>query len=261
MLDTTPAFREIEGQRRFYAAAASDVQANRNAVSNPDTEDEDPTMIKMYGLLPKREDVSEAFFQDHWRTVHGPMVEYVPSIHRYVQSHRRMAPVDGFLTSPYSGIAEVWFDSLDDIARFAVDPGYTEHAVLDEPNFIDVPRQAMLPAEEVDAWGETGEGEGTKLICLFTRSEVAASNAVVSDGLPSAEGFGAAIPGATGVVRHASVGGFPGTEPAYDFVVEVYLPSLEAGSAAAPIVAAHCPAGVVDLRRSIAAVSAEVRIR
>jgi uncharacterized protein (TIGR02118 family) len=217
-------------------------------------------MIKMYGLLPRRSDVTEEFFQDHWRTVHGPMVEFVPSIHRYIQSHRRALPADGFAENPYTGVAEVWFDDLDAVIAFASDPGYLENAVPDEPNFIDVERQRMLPAAEVDRWGEIGDGDATKLICLLTQTG-AGDRGGLADAIPTARALAETI-GATGVVRHVAIDGFPGTEPAFDFVVEVYLPSLQAASAAARTVADRCLAtDVFDGPASIALVAQEVRIR
>lgn len=73
-------------------------------------------MIKTVTLLVKRDDWTEAQFHAHWREVHAPLALAVQGIRRYVQSNvvdqvirKDIAEID----LPVSGVAEVWYDSLE----------------------------------------------------------------------------------------------------------------------------------------------------
>ena len=101
-------------------------------------------MIKGYSLLAKRPDVADAFFHEHWRTVHAGHARKLTTLRRYIQAHRIDADVPGFARSPYAGIAEVWWDDLAAAAAVADDPDYVNGAQPDEPTFIDMPRLAII---------------------------------------------------------------------------------------------------------------------
>jgi uncharacterized protein (TIGR02118 family) len=113
-------------------------------------------MIKLFALLPKREDVTLEQFHEHWRTTHRDYALRMRSLRRYVQGHRLAsapdgfppAPFEGFEAAPYPGIAEAWFEDLAAAAGMGEDPDYTEGAKLDEPNFMDVDASRFLLTEE-----------------------------------------------------------------------------------------------------------------
>jgi hypothetical protein len=96
-------------------------------------------MLKLYGLLQRRPDLSLEQFSRHWRTVHRELALRLvaPGIMRgYVQNHRRELDVAG-QPAPADGCPEVWIDDLESLARLATSPEYLEGAGPDEPNFID----------------------------------------------------------------------------------------------------------------------------
>ncbi len=104
-------------------------------------------MIKVFYFIPKRPDISEEQFHRHWREVHAPLALRLPGLRRYVQSHRINHPGFG-LSSPYDGVAEVWFDDLATATAMRDSREYLEGAFADEPNFIDTSRLAWIVTRE-----------------------------------------------------------------------------------------------------------------
>jgi uncharacterized protein (TIGR02118 family) len=82
-------------------------------------------MIKIVGLLTRKEGTTHKAFVRHWFDIHGPLAHAVPGIRRYVQSH-----VTGTRTRldipetaiDIDGIAELWYDDLDSFERAAATP-------------------------------------------------------------------------------------------------------------------------------------------
>jgi uncharacterized protein (TIGR02118 family) len=94
-------------------------------------------VIKLFGLIPKRPDLTDEPFHAHWANTHKELAPRIRALGQYVQSHRIPGAVPGLASSPYEGIAEVWLDDIATAVGLADDPDYTENARLDEPNFID----------------------------------------------------------------------------------------------------------------------------
>ena len=93
-------------------------------------------MIKGYALIPKKPDISLEQFHRHWREVHAPLALRVKTLKRYVQSHRIPQDIPGFTTSPYEGLAEIWFEDVQTGQGLGDNPDYINGAYADEPNFI-----------------------------------------------------------------------------------------------------------------------------
>ena len=82
-------------------------------------------MIKIVGLLTRKEGITHAEFVRHWFDIHGPLAHAVPGVRRYVQSH-----IIGTRTRPdipetgieVDGIAELWYDDLESFQRAAATP-------------------------------------------------------------------------------------------------------------------------------------------
>ena len=72
-------------------------------------------MINGIALVVKKPGMPDDEFHRYWREVHGPIALQMKNLRRYVQSHRLPQPLPGFEQVPYDGIAEVWFDTLDEI--------------------------------------------------------------------------------------------------------------------------------------------------
>ena len=92
-------------------------------------------MVKGFALIPKRPDLSTEQFHTHWREVHAPLARKIKALRRYVQA-QRFADVPGVPTSPFEGLAEIWFDSLDVGFALGANPDYLNGAYPDEVNFI-----------------------------------------------------------------------------------------------------------------------------
>lgn len=105
-------------------------------------------MIKGFALLTKRPDISDEKFHTHWRTIHADLALRIPSLRRYVQSHRLPGLTAGFPASTFEGAAEVWYDSLAAALAMRDSPEYLEGAYKDEPNFIEQPKLQWLATKE-----------------------------------------------------------------------------------------------------------------
>jgi uncharacterized protein (TIGR02118 family) len=69
-------------------------------------------MIKITALLIRRPELTHEQFMHHWVEVHAPLVDALPGLRRYVQSHilgEQAVPVPTTGVA-LDGIAELWFD-------------------------------------------------------------------------------------------------------------------------------------------------------
>jgi len=96
-------------------------------------------MVKLYGLIQRRSDLTLAQFSRHWRTVHRELALRLvpPGIMRgYVQNHRRELAIGASLP-PADGCPEVWLDDIESLALLAASPEYLNGAGPDESNFME----------------------------------------------------------------------------------------------------------------------------
>ena len=118
-------------------------------------------MIKLVFTLRRREGMSREEFQRYWREEHALLVARHAEtlrIRRYVQVHARETDLDRILAASrgsdpgaYDGVAELWWDSLEDIiAANSTEAGQAAGAELleDEAKFIDLPRSPLWLGEE-----------------------------------------------------------------------------------------------------------------
>ena len=118
-------------------------------------------MIKLVFCLRRRPELSREEFQRYWREQHAPLVRRHAEtlrIRRYVQTHARETSLDGVLAgsrgsepAAYDGVAELWWDSFEDlVAAFSTEAGRAAAAELleDEQRFIDLPRSPLWLGEE-----------------------------------------------------------------------------------------------------------------
>jgi len=117
-------------------------------------------MIKLVFALRRRPDLTLVEFQTYWRETHAPLVAAradVLKIRRYVQVHtaeldglhRAFEKRNGGAPAAFDGVAELWFDSLDDMG--GDDPVVRQaqaELLADEANFIDLPNSPMWIANE-----------------------------------------------------------------------------------------------------------------
>ena len=102
-------------------------------------------MIHLHYFITRKPGIDESEFHRYWLEVHGPIAMKIPQIRRYVQSHR----IPGMSqNSTYDGVAEVFFEGLDEVAAFHSAKEYLEGALADEPNFIDMKRVEWMATHD-----------------------------------------------------------------------------------------------------------------
>ena len=98
-------------------------------------------MIKLIICASRRADISAKDFDAYWRDKHGPLVrsvsEFARHVRKYVQCHLAESPVPFGIAGPYDGVAELWFDSVEDAAKAFREPKYLEIIRADELKFVD----------------------------------------------------------------------------------------------------------------------------
>ena len=82
-------------------------------------------MIKSISLLTRKDGLTHAQFVHHWVDVHAPLAHAVPGLRRYVQSHiveERTRPDIPSSAVEIDGIAELWYDDRESMARALATP-------------------------------------------------------------------------------------------------------------------------------------------
>lgn len=116
----------------------------------------------MIFCLRRRANLDEAEFSRYWREEHAELFRrYAQTlgVRRYTQNHRLATSTNEalrrFRGAPdgYDGVAEVWFDSLDDLLVALNSPSGRAAAadlIADERTFIDHSRSPIWIAEEAE---------------------------------------------------------------------------------------------------------------
>jgi uncharacterized protein (TIGR02118 family) len=123
-------------------------------------------MIKLVFTLRRREGMTREEFQRYWREQHAPLVKrhaQTLRIRRYVQVHARETDLDeavaaarGSEPRSYDGVAELWWDSLEELAAaYSSEAGQAAGFELleDERRFIDLPSSPLWLGEEHEVLG------------------------------------------------------------------------------------------------------------
>jgi uncharacterized protein (TIGR02118 family) len=118
-------------------------------------------LIKLVFTIRRREGMTRDEFQRYWRNEHARLVEdhaEVLRIRRYVQTHARDTPADDALAAArgseprhYDGVAELWWDSVEDLleASSSEEGQAAANSLLeDERRFIDLPSSPIWLGEE-----------------------------------------------------------------------------------------------------------------
>ena len=116
-------------------------------------------MIKLTFCLVRLPALTREQFQDYWLNTHGPLVASVKDvlrIRRYVQLHSLPPEVSADIRAsrdapePFDGVAQLWFDSFEDMAKAPTEEARDAGRRLleDEKKFIDLPRSPLWWGEE-----------------------------------------------------------------------------------------------------------------
>jgi hypothetical protein len=132
-------------------------------------------VVKQFVLIPKGPDVTDEYFHTYWRTGHAENLALkIRRIDRYTQSHRVAAAVPGWPETPYLGIAECGFASLELAYGLTEDPDYTENVQYDDATFMDGERVGFITCGEplvLRAGAPIAKDTpGVKVILLLARS-------------------------------------------------------------------------------------------
>ncbi len=119
-------------------------------------------MIKFIMCCTRHPDMTREQFQDYWLNNHGPFFMKNAEIMRakkYVQSHTIDTPLNEGLKESrgmlpeYDGVAEVWFESEQDMMEAMSSPEFQELGTAlmeDENNFIDHSKSTAFIVKEVE---------------------------------------------------------------------------------------------------------------
>jgi uncharacterized protein (TIGR02118 family) len=104
-------------------------------------------MVKLIYMITRKEGLSVAEFQTHWRETHAPIAAAIPGVRRYVQCHTLPELYTEDQTPPYDGAAELWFDDLEAF-RAMIGSDEQKAAAVDERKFIDHSKSVLIVTEE-----------------------------------------------------------------------------------------------------------------
>ncbi len=117
-------------------------------------------MIKLTFALVRRADFTREAFQTYWFETHAPLVASVREvlrICRYVQLHSAAPEISADIRrsrngpEQFDGVAQLWWDSFDDLTANADNPKAAEAGRLlleDERRFIDLEKSPLWWGEE-----------------------------------------------------------------------------------------------------------------
>lgn len=111
-------------------------------------------MIKLCVLCPRRPDLTLEQFEYHWKNVHGPLFSSQPEVRQYVKKYIQVHSTGKHLegefpgVSSYDGIAEIWFDTMDDIPKVFSSENFKTTIAQDEAKFIDRDKIKWIYATE-----------------------------------------------------------------------------------------------------------------
>lgn len=114
--------------------------------------------VKFVVFVKRRPGMTREEFVDYHRNSHAKTFMADPTMRRlcrkYVQSHPVPPGIEGIPESSFDGIAEVWFDSLDDLREAFSSATYLANIRTDEVKFMDLDHSVDLVTEETPVWPE-----------------------------------------------------------------------------------------------------------
>ena len=189
-------------------------------------------MIKGIALAVKKPGMDDGAFHRYWKEVHGPIALGISALRRYVQSHRLPTPLPGFENVPYDGVAELWYDRLEDLTGMPQNPEYVNGAQADEPNFIDTSKLAFIATREyvlIEEQPVTRDTQWVKAVFLLKRRPDLSVSQFQEYWL---NGHAPQIPRDMGVLGYVQCHTLPetyaGGAPAYDGMAELSFADMKA---------------------------------
>jgi uncharacterized protein (TIGR02118 family) len=103
-------------------------------------------MVKLVYCITKKAGWTDEEFFRYWKDVHGPLGVRIPGLRKLVQS-RRLTVAEDKCQPDYDGMAELWFDDVEDLLAARRSPEW-QASSEDEANFIDTDKVAYFVSEE-----------------------------------------------------------------------------------------------------------------
>jgi uncharacterized protein (TIGR02118 family) len=114
-------------------------------------------MVKLIVCAKWKSGITHEEFGRYWRENHGPLVRSVPEfirhVRKYVQCHIVNGSVPLGTSSDYDGVAELWFENLDELNKAFTEPRYLEVIRPDELKFADITNCVSIVTEELPIHG------------------------------------------------------------------------------------------------------------
>jgi len=110
-------------------------------------------MVKLVICATRKEGFTFEEFDRYWRDKHGPLVRSVPEftrhVRKYVQCHVVKSAVPFGIAANYDGVAELWFDTIEEATAAFREPKYLEIIRPDELTFVDPHKCITFVTEEL----------------------------------------------------------------------------------------------------------------
>jgi uncharacterized protein (TIGR02118 family) len=106
-------------------------------------------VVKVLALIKRKPELSRDEFLHHWEEQHAPLIRDLPGVRRYRQNHA----IKHHIEWPYDGAAEVWFDSVGDVARAFEGPA-ADAMRVDEEKFVGEIVWFLVKEHEIELEGE-----------------------------------------------------------------------------------------------------------
>jgi uncharacterized protein (TIGR02118 family) len=190
-------------------------------------------VIKLFVFLKRRPNLSQAEFRRLWRDDHAPVVTAAAGFKRFVRRYVQSVAIEGaeipeLTLSDFDGCAELWFDTLAELAASTREP--SEEVAASAHRFVDPARTIRLAAEEAVQF-DRGFG-AVKFIGLSRRAPRFATrddwirywvevHGPLAHGIPEFTRY-------YGRYVHNYVVPERDDEPEYDGIVEEWLESVDA---------------------------------
>ena len=130
-----PAYAVVQGDEQAFLERRSldlIIASEHTVITGPLSADG----IKLIDFFRRKRGMSVDYFQHYWRDVHGPLLNRLTRLRRYVQSPVRPGGYTRDRTPVYDGMSSIWFDSLDDLHQTLNSDVYAD-IMEDRKNFID----------------------------------------------------------------------------------------------------------------------------
>jgi uncharacterized protein (TIGR02118 family) len=108
-------------------------------------------VIKLIVVVKRNAAMSPTEFHEYWRTQHAQKVRSIPACGKYIRRYIQAHTLDEQYATgypAYDGIAEIWFDSVQDKDAFFSDLDYLAIVAPDERVFADMDQSRFLLCKE-----------------------------------------------------------------------------------------------------------------